>query len=51
MIGVYDYDSLVALLSETFQRLYGRTADPQDMIQLMEADIQNFRRHEEETLP
>jgi hypothetical protein len=51
-IGVYDYDSLVACLSENFCALFPetnrlRTPDPQDMIQLMTATIQNLRRRDE----
>ena len=45
-IGVHDYASLVELLENTFKRLYGRTSDPQDMIQYMEANIMDFRKRE-----
>ena len=43
-IGVHDYPSLLGLLTTTFERLYDRTSDPQDMIQLMEMDILKLRQ-------
>ncbi len=45
-IGVYDYDSLVACLRTNYLLVFpGETwVDPQNMIQLMVATIQNFRR-------
>lgn len=48
-IGVYDYDSLVACLTHNFQMVFFQHAetDPQDMIQLMTAEIQNLRRERE----
>lgn len=49
-IGVYDYDSLVACLRTNFEKIAadpGQIRDPQDMIQLMAAEIQNLRRERE----
>lgn len=48
-IGVHDYASLVSCLLENFVALFPEThrlrgPDPQDMIQLMTATIQNLRR-------
>lgn len=45
-IGVYDYNSLWNLLINTFERLYPDTEphDPQEIIQLMEAEILSWRR-------
>jgi hypothetical protein len=49
-IGVHDYNSLVACLRSNFKLAFGENAlffrdtDPQDMIQLMAAEIQNLRR-------
>ncbi len=45
-IGVYDYDSLVACLRSNYELAFpGEWAgDPQDMIQRMAAEIQNWRR-------
>lgn len=45
-IGVHDFDSLKALLETTFYRLNGLISDPQDTIQLMEAEILRLRRDE-----
>ena len=45
-IGVTDENSLETLLRNTFYRLNGLISDPQDMIQLMEAEILRLRRGE-----
>ena len=49
-IGVYDYDSLVECLRTNFEKVAAdpeQIRDPQDMIQLMAAEIQNLRRERE----
>jgi hypothetical protein len=44
-IGVYDYASLVSCLTSNFQQAFpGRQTDPQDMCQLMAANILQLRR-------
>jgi hypothetical protein len=50
-IGIENYDDLIALLEQTFERLYGRKSDPQDMIQYMEANILHLRRLEDKNDP
>lgn len=46
-IGVYDYETLVGFLKESFERLYNTPApDPQAIILLMTEDIQRYQRYE-----
>jgi hypothetical protein len=49
-IGVHDYDSLVVCLRSNFQQVFFQHAetDPQDMIQIMAAEILTLRRHNDD---
>lgn len=44
-IGVFNYQSLLACLNHTHERIFGEPMrDPQDAIQRMEAEINALRR-------
>ncbi len=48
-IGVHNYDSLVSCLRTNFEKVFdSQIRDPQDMIQMMVAEIQTLRRHNDD---